>query len=188
MNSGCWRGRRDDAGVTLIELMIYGLLSTLVLAMVGALFASNARVNNVVQSSSQVSGTAQIIADSVTRGVLNADWISTPTTGTSQFVVAHTAGSGASVTWNCQAWFYDTANGGTVYTKISPNRIAAPVSIVGWTRLGSGITKVNGAAIFSGSGGGVTLSMNATAKGTAPVLVATSVTKRQTSATVTTCQ
>ena len=183
------RLRHDDRGITLIELMVYSALSVVVISLAGALVANSARVNTTVQTTAQTTGVGQVIARSLSTGVLNADWASTPTTGTTQFFTVHTAGRGATVTWSCQAWYFTSSNGGAMYTTTSSSAITAPTGTpTGWILLGTGISAVGSTPVFAGSGTGIVLSMNVSNGGAKPVLISTTVTKRQSASGVTSCQ
>ena len=145
-------GNPGDAGFTLIELIVAAALSLVVLSIVGALFASAARTQSTVSSSTAASNLGQLIARSVTQGVANATAVSVTTDPTgAQLLSARvygmasatdpTQGSASGV--SCTAWFYTPVGGGAIYTKtVTP--AAAIVMPTGtpdssWRLIGNGL-------------------------------------------------
>ena len=153
--------RHPQAGITLVELMIYALLSLIVLAIVGGVLASGLRTQAAVQTVTDAATTAQQIVSSIQSGVRNSSAISvvSPPTAGSQMLIARVVGTDPSSTAaTCQAWYYTPSNGGAVYTKkTSPAAvIAAPSSSppAGWSLLGVGVTpSASAGAVFAAPAG-----------------------------------
>lgn len=139
--------RHPEGGISLVELMIYALLSLIVLAIVGGVLASGLRTQAAVQTVTGAATTAQQIVSSIQSGVRNASAITivSPPTAGSQMLVARVVGMDpTSTAATCQAWYYTPSNGGAVYMKkTSPaSVIAVPSSDPpsGWSLLGVGVT------------------------------------------------
>jgi Tfp pilus assembly protein PilW len=175
------RRMSDDDGFTLVETLVYGIISVVVLGIIGSMVVNNATVSRDVRASTDAAGSGQIVARSIDQGVRDAAWLSAPTTGATQFFTALTIKSGASVTWQCQAWYFDSSGGGTIYTKTSPAKITQPTtSLTGWRSLATGVTPNGSASVFSLTAKTLTLSMLVAAPPKSPVLIQTSATARQT--------
>lgn len=134
-----------ERGFTLVELLIYSMLLLIVLAIVGAMLGSTVTTSKSVNSLTAASTSAQLVSESVERGIRNSsDFHLTTPTGTDQLLVARTALDGATINWVCVAWYYSAAGGGTVrYTcrrlrfRRLPPRLSARAgscSIPGWPR------------------------------------------------------
>jgi Tfp pilus assembly protein PilW len=174
-------GDQPDDGFTLVEMLVYGILSVVVLGIVGSMIINNATVSRDIRASTSAAGSGQIVAASIDQGVRDAAWLSTPTTGAKQFFTAFTIKTGASVTWQCQAWYFDSTGAGAVYTKTSPTKITQPTtSLSGWRTLAKGVTANGTAAVFSLTAKTISLSMLVAAPPKSPVLIQTSATARQT--------
>lgn len=149
--------RHSEAGITLVELLIYALLSVIVLAVVGGVLVTGLKTQARVQTVTDATTTAQQIVTSVQAGVRNASAIQvvSPPVAGSQMLVARVVGMDpASTAATCQAWYYTPSNGGAVYMKkTSPaSAIAVPTSDPpsGWSLLGTGVTpSSSGGAVFT---------------------------------------
>ena len=150
-----------ERGITLVELMIYALLSLIVLAIVGGVLASGLRTQAAVQTVTSAATTAQQIVSSIQSGVRNASAVTivSPPTAGSQMLIARVVGMDpASTAPTCQAWYYTPVNGGAVYTKKTTPAaaIAIPSSDPpsGWSLLGVGVSpSSSGGAVFTAPAG-----------------------------------
>jgi hypothetical protein len=127
--------------------------------------------------------TAQLAASAIEGGVRNASDVSTVTTvGTDQYFVVRTANQGATITWNCRAWYYSSANGGSIRSTQTADgtKITAPTAaqLQNWTLLVSGVTPRSGTGIFTSTVGGVTIAFNASVTDSKPIAIQTTVVKR----------
>ena len=169
-----------ESGFTLIELLVYVSFAVVILVIVGGMLISSVGTERDVRSTTEASNLGQLISRSVQSGVRNASQVSLQNIDDTQFLVARTAGSTASVVWACQAWFYTPDSGGSLYTKrTSPaSMIAAPGGdLTSWIKLGEGVSR-NGVALFGAINGRITVDLDVAA-GTQPsVIVNTTVTPR----------
>lgn len=172
-----------DEGFTLVELLITSTLSIIVVMIAGGLLINGLRTQEMTQTVTDASNTAQQVVRSVQAGVKNASAltvISDAVTGT-QLLLARTIGlDPGSTAASCQAWYYTPANGGTVYTHRT-----TPASIItlpaggpqgSWTVLGTGITPsdpVTGKVFNAPSGGRVELKFEVKAGSNPYVLINT---------------
>lgn len=181
----------SERGFTLVELLIYSMLLMIVLAIVGSMLVSTVTTSKKVDSVTTASTAAQLVADSVERGIRNSsDFHLTTPTGTDQLLVARTAQGGSTINWVCAAWYYSAAGGGTIRHTTSTTTIpAAPTAadLAGWTLLDTGVAPASGTAIFSATGSAVTVSFKGLAGNNAPVAISSSVFSRAGSTGVPAC-
>jgi type II secretory pathway pseudopilin PulG len=167
----------SERGFTLVELLIYSLLLLVVLGIVGAMLASTVSTSKTVDSVTSASTAAQIVSESVVRGVRNAsDFQLTTPTGTDQLLVARTALGSATISWVCTAWYYSAAGGGTIRYTTSPTAIpAAPTAaqLASWQLLDTGVVPATGTGVFTAAGAQLNLAFNGLA-GTRPAVSITS--------------
>lgn len=146
-------GDSDEAGFTLVELLVYAAMAVVILTLVSSFLINSLRSERDVRSVAEASSLGQLVASSVQQGVRNASGLAlTNNLDGSILLVARTAGPGALLTWSCQAWYFDPIDG-AVYTT---ERAAESPIIVpsggpkgSWTVLGDGISAVAGAAVFA---------------------------------------
>jgi Tfp pilus assembly protein PilV len=167
-----------DHGSTLIELLIYMVLSVVVLLIVGGLLINSLSAERTVRDATQASTAGQLISKSLGQGVRNASaiWHTAPNVQP-ELLVVRTAGTGATASWNCQAWSF--ANG-EVRTKTSTTLIStSPASVATWTLLGAGISPVSGVSIFPKTGRQVDLALDVKSGQGKAVRISTTLTSRQ---------
>ena len=136
------RMRDDRAGFTLIELVVSMSLMVVVSVVIGSILITTLNSESTVRTSTQATSQGQLIAQSIDKGVRNASWISNPVAQDgSYFLTVHTATGGATVSWECRAWFLTIAGGGAAYTRTSTAAIARPTAgdLSGWTLLATGL-------------------------------------------------
>jgi hypothetical protein len=172
-------GKESETGITLVELLLYMSLSVIVLAVAMAMLINSANAQKQVNGATAAASAGQLIIGSVQAGVRNASQVqlTTPGAGT-QLLMVRTAGGQTPLQWTCQAWYFTTGGGGTLYTKRIPDTapIAPPTAstLSSWSVLATGIS-VAGAQIFTASAGLVTVSLNIdTGKATPIALSSTS--------------
>lgn len=168
----------SERGFTLVELIIYGMLLIIVLSVVGSMLASETTTSKAVDSVTAASTAAQLVADSVERGIRNSsDFHLTTPAGTDQLLVARTAQGGATINWVCAAWYYSAAGGGTIrYTTSTMAIPAVPTAanLAGWTLLDTGVAPIGGASVFSATGAALTVAFNGLAGSNSPVAISSS--------------
>lgn len=150
---------RSDRGFTLIELIVASGLIVLVLSVLGGIMISSLTTETSVRNVTTATSTGQLVTTSLERGIRNA---ATPITfsapgGIDQMITARVAGSGAVVSYSCQAWYYSSVNQTIRYTRSATAITAANASAqTGWTLLASGVTPLaSGTPVFSLSGSAV---------------------------------
>lgn len=171
----------DQAGFTLVELLIYMLFALVVLSIIGGVLISSLNIERDVRSASTAADTGQLISRSVQVGVRNASYVSLQNIDDTQFLLARTAGTATPVVWACQAWFFTPADGGTVYTKkASPAALVTPptaTDLTSWIKLGDGVSP-SGAHVFGGVDGRITVALAIDAGENLPVSINSTATMR----------
>lgn len=184
-------GHDSERGFTLVELLIYGMLLIIVLAIVGSMLASETTTSKTVNAVTTASTAAQLAANSVGKGIRNSsDFNLTTPTGTDQLLVARTAQGGATISWVCAAWYYSAAGGGTIRYTTSTTAIPAvptAAALAGWTLLDSGVAPASGTTIFSANGAALTIAFKGLAGSNAPVAISSSAYSRAGSTGVPAC-
>jgi len=186
-------GRRDpspdERGFTLIELLVYISLMVVVLALVGGMLINSTRTESTVRTAAQTANDAQIVSRSISNGIKNASAfrISAPAPDT-ELLVARTADRGVSISWSCQAWYFD---GSQMYTtrRTPASAIVAPTSesLTTWSTLGDTLRPTGSGKIFTASGYSVLLAFSVGAEDDAlPVIIDTSATRPKISPEVST--
>ena len=136
--------RHDDAGFTLIEVIVSAALGVLVLVLVGTFFMSSFAGQSTVTSTADAASRAQLMArqfDQQLRGA-SAVAVFDGATSDSQLLVARTATGEHDVDYHCEAWFYD-ATAEAVFHTTFDGESTWPwgASITSWIDLGSGLTE-----------------------------------------------
>lgn len=104
-------GERDsalDRGLTLIELIVYMLLATIVIGIVATIMINSFRVDTQVRETAAATSDAQLLAESLGRGIRNAGFIEATSPAAGQvYVRTQSRDSGTAGDWVCSAWFFD---------------------------------------------------------------------------------
>ncbi len=155
-------GGGDDRGLTLAELLVYCALLAIVLPLAGVLLHGALTSQRAVQGVTEATGSVQVVARSVERGIRSASAVSpltAPTPG-SQLLVARTdAGAQDRDAGLCQGWYY---TGGVLYTRQvtvpgAPVPAITTTDLAQWTVLASGVgPRADGSAIFTQTTSGTT--------------------------------
>ena len=174
--------RSTEAGMTLIELLVYMVLAVVVLLVVGGLLINSLSSERTVRNATQATNAGQLVAQSVAQGVRNASAlkITVPSSGT-ELLTVRTASLTSPLTWSCQAWFF---GGGEVRTTRSSSLITStPAAIATWTLLGTGMQRVSTGTVFTPipavNSRGVTLNLDVSTVNGQPVRISTSSTSLQ---------
>ncbi len=171
----------DDNGFTLVELLVYSLLFSLVIMVVGGMIFSAVTASKSVVSMTETSTAGQLVARSVVTGIRNSsDFRLTNPVGNDQLLVARRASPGATLDWVCYAWYYSAADSGSVWVTSSPLAILPPTAaeLSTWTLLTEGVTPVTGTGIFSALNERLSLSIHGLDGIHPPVDITTSATSR----------
>jgi len=181
--------RTDDAGVTLIELVVTVMLLGAVMTLVGSLFVTSLRTQTTVRNATAASREAQSISDSLANGIRNASAFRvTVPSGTDQLLVAKVAdAAAATISWRCIAWYYSATAKTLRSTQLVVPYTAPTSEPTTWTLLGTGITPRTGTTVFSVSGQTLSFAFTSAASGTAPVALTGSAYARTGVAATTSC-
>lgn len=170
-----------EAGVTLIELLVYMSLLTVVLTVVGGILISSTRTERDVRTAAEAANTGQLIVRSVQAGVRNASRVALTDSGGTQLLVVRTAGRSTPVEWGCQAWYYVPDGGGTLYTKRTSPAVKIPAPVAGvldsWTLLGEGIS-ATGSTVFEAVLGRVAIDLDMAVGDQEPISINSTATMR----------
>lgn len=176
------RSMRDDAGITLVELLIYMFLAITVLTIVGGILINALRAENLVRDASQATDTAQLAAQSLNRGVHNASAVelSAPAVGI-ELVRTRSIDSSATGTWRCEAW---VVVDGELRTTTSNAAIAPPLTAAdaaSWTLVTEGVQPVGPSPLFALAADERSLSVTFTVQNGdgVPILLDTTIVSRQ---------
>lgn len=141
---------RDDAGLTLVELLVASALLALVLAVGGALLIGAAAAQRTVSSLTDPASAGQALVAQLDRGIRNATAFRLEDRDEGQLLVARVlsgADAGAAL---CHAWHYESATG-TVRSAVSAGAIDWPADdeLAGWTVAATGVSPVAGSDVFA---------------------------------------
>ena len=144
------RLRDRDEGVSLVELLIYMMLAVTVLTIISAILINSLRAESAVRTSAEATDTAQLAAQSLTRGVHNASAIEVATP-TADITVVRTRSidSSSAGVWQCQAW---AVADGQLRTTTSAAAISVPTSaaeVASWLLVAEGVEPIGSNPIFS---------------------------------------
>lgn len=140
------RLRHDDAGVTLVELIVAMVVGLLFLSLVAGLLVNGISAQAQTADRDTATGAATDVASSLQTSLRNASAVS-PSSGTGNTLVALVATG--STGWQCRAWVL-TSGGSLMYKSASAQFSTA--STAGWTALATGITgSFSGGAMFRAS-------------------------------------
>ena len=174
---------RDERGITLVELIIYAMLSVLILAIVGGMLVNSLSAERIVRDSSQASNTGQLVAQSVTRGVRMASKLEvttpTPDSVVLRVLIVDDALASPAATAHCEAWYFGN---GELRTTRSLSAIAIPGSHAdaeGWTLLATGVAEVGAKPAFSVTGLSANLALELDTGESSPLLIETTAASRQ---------
>ena len=180
-----------DSGYTLVELLIYCLFSVVILAVVGGMLISSLKVEHEVRGLTETSSLGQLISHSVEEGARNASGIrAEPSVAAGQLLRARVAvgTSAGSVTWQCQAWYYDRATSSFFWAKSASAAVPIPLASTNlhaapWLYLGDGVAPDSATGTFFGSdGSNVILRFKVSSDSVNLVLIPNTVVKRQSAA------
>lgn len=144
------REPRSDEGITLVELLIYMFLAVIVLTIVGSILINSLRAESQVRDAAQSASTAQLIAESLGRGVRNASAveISTPAAG-SLLLRTRSIDASSSGSWYCHAWIWSSGELRTTRSSTAISAAPGAATIAGWTLLATDVEQVGAAPLFS---------------------------------------
>jgi hypothetical protein len=166
-------------GFSLVELLIYSVLSVVVLFIVGGILINSLTVARSVREASEASNAGQLVATSVGHGVRNANeiWQSAPGI-VPQILMVRTVGSEDTPNWRCQAWSYDSGEIRTTASAAAISTVQTSDSVESWMLLAEGVQPLIVAAVpapvFTVAGQRVNLALDMSTGEGQPVLISTS--------------
>lgn len=180
---------RSDRGLTLTELVVYVALLGIVMVVLIGVFTSITSAQKTVTAVVGASNQGQAAGNQLFNAVSNASAVklSVPRSG-DQLLITRTADRGSTVTWSCQAWYYQSAANasdgvGNIRYTTSSTRIPTPSvsTLATWANIATGVSPVSGSKIFTtpvvtSSAATVGFAFYATGTGQKPQLISTSVT------------
>lgn len=190
------RLREQDAGLTLVELIIYSLLLSVIVAIAGGMLISSITTQRDVSRITTATSDGQVVASSIEAGIRNAG-------GSAPFTIASsplgpvlktrtaTVTASGTVTWTCRAWLHTTADG-KIWTRRSETAaVPTPTDaagLAGWSLLASGVTPASGhGAVFQSAGvfgaPALRIVFDIAGEGTAPVRIDSEIAVLQTPTT-----
>jgi type II secretory pathway component PulJ len=177
------RERRNEGGFSLPELMIYVLLLSIVMIIIGSMLISSLRTERTVDRVVAASTSAQLAIKSIEYGVRNASAHRIfNLTNTDQLLRARVAKPDQEdLDYSCRAWYFDRAKSELRY-KESDAKILDPstAELAEWTLLAHNVTPTSAPNVF---GDGATLELTvgfrvATGGDDPPAEIKTSVVRR----------
>lgn len=172
----------DDEGFTLVELLVYMLLTTIVIAIVATIMINSFRVDTQVRDSAAAAGRAQAFTEALGRSVRNAGYmeLTSPASG-SLYLRTQSRDSGPGGGFVCDAWYFDGTSvrwgTGVAAWPASPDAAA----IASWVVLADGVSPVGSEPVLALSADRRSLSVALTEDSAdgVPVLVDTTIVSRQ---------
>lgn len=134
-----------EAGVTLVELIVYLAVGAIILSLMAGLLINGLSSQAQTTDRDTATGRAAVVTNSLQTSIRNAVGFS-PASGATNTVVAVVA-TGAS-SWQCRAWAL--TNGGDLVYKSDDDKFDT-TSTSGWTVLASGVTGLFSGKAFSAS-------------------------------------
>lgn len=169
----------EERGFTLVELLIYSVLSVIVLLIVGGFLINSLSAERTVRDLTTASSSGQLVAQSISSGVRDASalMVTAPSAGT-ELLVVRTMGTADVPDWTCQAWYYGA---GEIRTRTSSGAIPIPdaTTVTDWTLIGEWIQPASSDPVFTLIGNRVDLNLEVTTGDGQPVLISTSAVSRQ---------
>ncbi|MEE9964942.1 MAG: hypothetical protein K4304_07580 [Propionicimonas sp.] len=152
-----------EAGISLVEVIMYSTLTVLVLTVVGSLFFVGFQTQAVTGDRDAATGAAQVVANSLQSSISNASVVQvTSTTAVARVATGDTG-------WRCEAWALTSDH--TIVYRSSDTAIT-DTDFTAWTVLATGVSGgLAGGAAFSGDSTRLTYSLKFTT-GTVTVPIA----------------
>jgi hypothetical protein len=145
-----------EGGATLIELIMYGALTALLLGILAVLFTTGLSSGAAATERDQATGKAQVIANSVQTSIRNS------TDFRVDGLVLRARVATGTTSARCEAWALTPT--GSLMHRTAATAIALPTAgYSGWTQLSTGVEGTGpGGAAFTTSGKSLTLTLAVT--------------------------
>lgn len=146
------RRLREDAGLTMVELIVVFALLGGVFAAAGGMYISTLKAEQQVSGDTSAANNGQLAARAIDDAMRNgSSFYVTAGFDGGQLLVVRTAGASSSLDWSCAAWYYTPENGGEIRADVQPDgsNIGLPGNsdLADWTLLVSGLT--SSGAVFT---------------------------------------
>lgn len=171
------RDRQSDDGLTLVELLVGMVISTIVLVTIVGIVITITTTERTVSDVTRGATAAQSTAFAITERIRNGtDEFEVTAVGADQLLVTATAGRGATLEWQCAGWYYSAEGEGAIYQRVTPPTqvITAPTrtQLATWTVLINGVVAPESGAVFSRNpDGSLSVEFEALAGGSPPILI-----------------
>lgn len=152
-----------EEGVTLVELILYSMITMLVLSGLTMIFINMWNAQSDVETVTHSTARGQQVGAQIERAVRNAEAVQVSDAGRT-LRVHTTLGGGLA----CQAWSVDD---GTLYIDSGTGPLAASGSWGDWAEWGRDLVNVPGTEFFAGDASGLSYAFRFTTTG-APVDIA----------------
>ena len=143
----------DDSGFTLVELLVYCVLSVVVLGIVASLVIAGIRGQTAVGISTTGTNNVQSVSNVIGADVRRASYIRVATVGDDNMVTLRVKSSAESTTYTCVSYYWSKSRK-EVRSKTSTSAITAPTAstITSWNLVASKISQTGTSAVISGDG------------------------------------
>lgn len=142
----------SEAGVTLIELLVYMISASVVMLSLVGIVSTILNTNNTVQNSLNKANQLQVTFKSLQLGIRNSAALQLTTLPQGQLLIAKVystaSGNYNSANDTCQAWLYNSSLGNGLYTSFFTSKAQMPSvnSKAGWLSLSDSIVNTTPAA------------------------------------------
>jgi hypothetical protein len=175
-----------DAGLSLMEVVMALVLSTVVLGIVGSLLFQTFNVQTRVRTSATAVNEGQTVLSSIQAKLRPSTVLTSTADASGVLLVAQTKNAAGVTSCGYRAYYFKYGNGGAIYTKSSTSAITAPSSaqLASWLTMITGVSKVGSDLPFSlGTGttaAVATIHFYVTVSGASPIEFKSSAVSRQT--------
>jgi hypothetical protein len=144
--------RTDEAGLSLVELIVYAALTALLMSVVATLFASSLGAEAQTRDRDATTGRAQLIMSSLQSSIRNASDVRVDGDVVRAVVATGTNG------WSCEGW---AVRGDRLVHRTSASAIALPnADASGWATLVDGVERPAAGSAFSLAGRTLTVELD----------------------------
>lgn len=173
---------KSDEGISLVELLIYMLLAVVVLTIIASILINSLQAERTVRTAAESTGTAQLVAQSLNRGIHNASAIEVSTPASDVTVIrTRSIDSSAAGVWRCQAWAVADGELRTVSSDIAVPIPTTAAAISSWLLLADGVEPIGSGPIFSLAADDRSVSVNLTVENGSgvPITLDTTIVSKQ---------
>jgi prepilin-type N-terminal cleavage/methylation domain-containing protein len=169
------RPDHDDRGFTLVELVVASALLGLAMTVIGSMMMSLFSTERTVSGLNTGTNAAQLTATAIDDRISQASSFDVTNVGADQLLVARVAGRDEQLTWQCYAWYFSVADGGSIRYTVAPDGTAMGVpsasALATWSELITGVSSSAGAPVFDASGLRLSIAFDADAGSSPPIAI-----------------